>query len=96
MVYISCDLLNHDTDLLEIDLADTPKVVTLQSSAPCTEPPYVLVGLEQNLWQFLWSDLLMLLEYMPGVRVRFLVLFMCTSCQNWLKAAKAATHTNHF
>ena len=44
---ISPDLLNLDTDLLEIDLADTPKVVTLKSSAPCTEPPYVLQHTEQ-------------------------------------------------
>ena len=44
---ISHDLLNLDTDLLEIDLADTPKVVTLKSSAPCTEPPYVLQHTEQ-------------------------------------------------
>ena len=49
------------------------------------------VGLEQNLWQFLWSDLLMLLEDLAAVRVGFLVLFMCTSCWKWLKAAKAAT-----
>ena len=44
---IGLDLLNLYTDLLELDLADTPEVVTLQSSAPCTEPPYVLHHTEQ-------------------------------------------------
>ena len=44
---IGLDLLNLHTDLLELDLADTPEVVALQRSAPCTEPPYVLHHTEQ-------------------------------------------------
>ena len=44
---ISLDLFNLDTDLLELDHADTPEVVALQSSAPCSEPPYVLHHTEQ-------------------------------------------------
>ena len=39
----------------------------------------------------LWSDLLMLLEYLPAVRLGFLVLFTCTPCRKWLKVAKAAS-----
>ena len=39
---ISLDLFNLDTDLLELDHADTPEVVALQSSAP-----YVLHHTEQ-------------------------------------------------
>ena len=40
---IGLDLLNLDTDLLELDLADTTEVDALQSGAPCKDPPYFLL-----------------------------------------------------